>query len=103
MPVLAILKILYKYKKIIAAILCFISIYFYAYNSGYNKAVVKAEKEKAELIASELQKRKLIEEKLSKERSRHYELDSLYDKAVKNDVNYKCVVPNSLVQYLNAI
>lgn len=98
---------LLKYKGPICAIILILLVSLYYDNNGYNRADAecKLAKTKAENTAlkDEIDRRKRAEDLLIKEQEKYNDLDKAYAKAIKTDVKYKCVIPDSLVQYLNSI
>ncbi len=98
-----ILQIAIKYYKHILIALIFAIQACYFYNVGYDKAESKHEAIRAKEVENELMRLKKVQDELTKMRAKYENLDSEYDKAVKTDVNYNCVVPNSLRQYINSI
>lgn len=103
MPWIAILQIVKNYWKPLAIIAIIALVYFYGYSSGYKSATNKTDKEHAEEVALQLKVQQSKEQELINLRNRYYILDANYEKAVKSDKNYQCVVPDSLRMYLNSI
>lgn len=97
------LKLLQRYWRPLAVSLFLVGVYLYAHDAGYDKAENKFKLERAAAIEAELIKIKTIEKQLQTEREKNYELDRLYDEAVKSDANYNCIVPDSLRHYINTL
>jgi hypothetical protein len=94
---------LIKYRMQIMLAALGMLLFIYGYQVADRKWELKITKQENEQLKAEINKRKIIEDQLTKERIKNEELDKAYEEAIKTDVNYKCLIPNSLRNYINSI
>jgi predicted acetyltransferase len=101
------LDIIPWYYKTLASFAIIAAVALFFYNKGYDRAddkwELKITREENIALTNEIKRRKLAEDLLSKEKEKNNELDKAYAKAIKTDPSYKCVIPDSLVRYINSI